>query len=748
MKILFNVFLTLLLCVTAHAATPTISNVSGTVNTGQTLTVTGSNMVDENKTGWDDTVMEGFETTIGLPMAYSGENTGSCQITFDTSANKILGTQSIKFRQHGAWSGAGVGACYVVKYGEDGLMGDRYVSSYIRYDASAGGNEWPDNFMKAFLTVEDPSDDQLYLQPHMNNGAAPDSWYANTNSTNYDFDWPYGSMVNNRWYHIEFYYKNSSPKNLKVWVDGQLMIDVTPTGDSPGLYPELGIINLSSTSSGFDMSMWADRWVTSSNRIYPSSKIEIANSATYATATKRYQEPVYLSDGSVQIKADLTGLGAGPYYLFVTNNRQEVSSAYNLSGEQPPDTEPPTRSAGSPTGALAAGTTSTTMSLTTNESATCKYGTTSAAYASLPNTFAGSGTTSHSATISGLTNGGSYTYYVRCQDDESTPNVNTDDYTISWTVSMPSAGITPGTVLFSESFEDNSWSSRSWYDGTTATGSTAGGYSGNGLRWVFDSGDTNPDEFVAIRKKFTAQDEILVEYWVKFDTGWVGSQQPYHPHSVMIMSEDDGDYQSLAASYNNLYTEYITDVGGTTIRPSMAGQDLYRVNTSNGTPPNNLSATTETRSAYHCNTPYTLTNATGGTCYAAGGGYYYSANTWTAPTVTIPINTWTRVRYYFKRNTFTSNVANFDGIMRMWVGDTLAIEDTAMMFAANAYADTQWDKVVLAPWIGDNSPANQTMWIDELKIYDGYTESSPITGMAIGAGTMAIGAGTISISTQ
>lgn len=64
-----------------------------------------------------------------------------------------------------------------------------------------------------------------------------------------------------------------------------------------------------------------------------------------------------------------------------------------------------------------------------------------------------------------------------------------------------------------------------------------------------------------------------------------------------------------------------------------------------------------------------------------------------------------------------------DGIVRVWVGDTLAIEDTGMIFAANAYATTSWDKVVLAPWIGDGSPKAQAMWIDELKVYDGYTDA-------------------------
>lgn len=99
----------------------------------------------------------------------------------------------------------------------------------------------------------------------------------------------------------------------------------------------------------------------------------------------------------------------------------------------PPDTTPPTLSAGSPSGSLAAGTTQTTLQLTTDESATCKYGTiANTAYTSISNTFTTTGGTSHSAPISGLTNGQSYTYYVRCQDTAGNPTTN--DFPLSFSI--------------------------------------------------------------------------------------------------------------------------------------------------------------------------------------------------------------------------------------------------------------------------------------------------------------------------
>ncbi|HVT74873.1 MAG TPA: peptidoglycan-binding domain-containing protein [Candidatus Paceibacterota bacterium] len=100
-----------------------------------------------------------------------------------------------------------------------------------------------------------------------------------------------------------------------------------------------------------------------------------------------------------------------------------------------PDTTPPGRSAGAPSGRIATSTTSTNLTLNTNESATCKYSTTAGtAYGSMSNTFTTTGGTSHSQTLSGLSSGHLYTYYVRCQD--AATNANTDDYQIQFFVNQ------------------------------------------------------------------------------------------------------------------------------------------------------------------------------------------------------------------------------------------------------------------------------------------------------------------------
>ena len=105
------------------------------------------------------------------------------------------------------------------------------------------------------------------------------------------------------------------------------------------------------------------------------------------------------------------------------------------------DTTPPVRSNGAPSGTLGAGTTQTTLSLGSDENATCRYATTAGvAYGSMPNTFSTTGGTTHSTTVTGLVNGGSYSYYVRCQDTAGNPNTN--DFAIAFTVAQP-ADTTP-----------------------------------------------------------------------------------------------------------------------------------------------------------------------------------------------------------------------------------------------------------------------------------------------------------------
>jgi hypothetical protein len=73
------------------------------------------------------------------------------------------------------------------------------------------------------------------------------------------------------------------------------------------------------------------------------------------------------------------------------------------------------------------------MGLSSSETAQCRYATQpGVAFADMTNTFSTTGEVSHLQLLTDLTNGTSYTYYVRCRDADG--NVNADDYLIQFSV--------------------------------------------------------------------------------------------------------------------------------------------------------------------------------------------------------------------------------------------------------------------------------------------------------------------------
>src|ERR1700722_5699198 len=111
-------------------------------------------------------------------------------------------------------------------------------------------------------------------------------------------------------------------------------------------------------------------------------------------------------------------------------------------------TLPPVRSGWEPAVVLASGTTQTILSLRTDLNATCRYATTAGvAYGSMANAFSSTGTTAHSTLVTGLVDGGSYSYDVRCQD--ATGNADPDDFAIAFTVGTASGSETTGSSTFS-----------------------------------------------------------------------------------------------------------------------------------------------------------------------------------------------------------------------------------------------------------------------------------------------------------
>ena len=113
------------------------------------------------------------------------------------------------------------------------------------------------------------------------------------------------------------------------------------------------------------------------------------------------------------------------------------------------DTTPPTILSGQPSGEQLPGTSAVTLSVITDENSTCKYSLTpNVAYDSMNHSFATTGETEHQQNITGLTNGGSYDYYVRCAD--SAGNQDTADYHINFSVSNKTFGASDFSQLVND----------------------------------------------------------------------------------------------------------------------------------------------------------------------------------------------------------------------------------------------------------------------------------------------------------
>jgi hypothetical protein len=126
-------------------------------------------------------------------------------------------------------------------------------------------------------------------------------------------------------------------------------------------------------------------------------------------------------------------------FTYRVSDGQAASGVVTVSITVAADATPPVRTNGLPTGVLAAGTPQATLGLTTNEAATCRYSPTAGvAYASMANAFTTTGATNHSTTVTGLSSGTSYVYYVKCRD--AALNANTDDFPIAFSVAAALSG--------------------------------------------------------------------------------------------------------------------------------------------------------------------------------------------------------------------------------------------------------------------------------------------------------------------
>ena len=312
-------------------ANPTITSISGTIATGQTITITGTDMEQEQSSSWTS-----FFTTNPNASGFEGSNPTADGYTNQGDASYVTspvlaGKQAYQLQYIGTGTGYDEvdGGLQFYPAGMGNNITDMYYRGYVRF-SSSNESIWPTIDFKNWWWGEPGSTNVIFVQPDC---PGPADWLAafTAESNPFTFNFPTAFPFTwDTWYCMEIHFNNTT-QLMELWVDNQQVVSRTAayTVTTPD-FMQLGI-NLKGEATGVIIDTFFDNVaVKSGGRVYPSCIVQVSNNATYGSGTVNYCPPVFISDTSVQATLNLTGLGSGPYYLWITDNRQQVSRAYQL----------------------------------------------------------------------------------------------------------------------------------------------------------------------------------------------------------------------------------------------------------------------------------------------------------------------------------------------------------------------------------------------------------------------------------
>ncbi len=270
-----------------------------------------------------------------------------------------------------------------------------------------------------------------------------------------------------------------------------------------------------------------------------------------------------------------------------------------------------------------------------------------------------------------------------------------------------------GGVLLQENFDDTNFSSRGWYDSTGGAISTAEHIPGSAASFVcrFLPGGTDCSGGTPHRVLFTPTDTLYVSYWVKYSTNWQGQPPSFDHHEFLVMTNMNGAWDSLARTH---LTAYIEQHHGTPVLQINDGQNIDESRVGQ-----NLANITENRAVAGCNGDG---DAYAGLCWPVGS-VHWNAKLWqatgnyfsdsTGPTYK---SDWHHIEAYFKLNSIANSKGIADGILQYWYDGKLIMDDRNVMLRTAISSTMKFNQFILAPYMGDGSPIDQTMWVDNLTI--------------------------------
>jgi len=274
----------------------------------------------------------------------------------------------------------------------------------------------------------------------------------------------------------------------------------------------------------------------------------------------------------------------------------------------------------------------------------------------------------------------------------------------------------PGKVLFEETFEDTSFTSRGWYDspqiGITSLEHIPG--SGHSCVWHWRRAQDVLPLGKGGRVLIAPVESITLSYYVKHSADWTWTGVDWHPHEFLFMTNADGLFTGPAFTYLTLYVEAVNG------RPRLAIQDGANIDqTRIG---QNLVGVTENRAVAGGNGD--SDRYKGG--YYLNGGVYWNGKDWDSDSVYFSDQPgpyykgdWHHVQAYFKLNSVVNGKGVADGVLRCWYDGKLVINHTDVFFRTGQHPNMKINQFLMLPYYGPGVPHEQSIWIDDLRIVEG-----------------------------
>jgi len=288
----------------------------------------------------------------------------------------------------------------------------------------------------------------------------------------------------------------------------------------------------------------------------------------------------------------------------------------------------------------------------------------------------------------------------------------------------------PVAILFEERFEDADFAARGWYDAPRGDLSTAEHLPGSASSFecFFAQGATGCRGGTPGRRQFPASARVYLSYWVKYSADYVGSGHPYHPHEFHFVTNQDDRWVGPSHTRLTTYTEQVGGVVRVALQDSrnvdlaciLRNDDSF-VGCGGDFESYPFS---EARSACACNG--LLGDLDGRDCFPNGDGTWYSARFWDSPERMFDDQpgprykgAWHHVECLFALNSIAGGVGVPDGVIQYWYDGQPVLDLHHVLLRTGALPDMAFDQFLIAPYIGDGSPVDQIMWVDDLIVATG-----------------------------